>query len=253
MSRRLFRSWGILSLAWLCLATSSVGDQLGDRFAQAAIAYDASEYAEAIRLYQQVQRDGFVSAELFYNLGNAWFRQGDVGQAVLHYKKALHLQPRNGDIRHNLAFVMNDAGALASELSWISRILRYVSMREWWALSIIFWWTTAIIACLALWKRWDFSWTWPLLLSLLLTVISLSGVAVWWGLTQRPEIVVIQSGQDALFAPLEGSTPHFALPKGSTARIESTTEGWYRVRVGDRDGWIRQSAAAPVRPVFQGQ
>lgn len=253
MRGRGLRTAAVIGMAWLCLVLRGFALDPAEPFAEAARAYDNSDYAEAIRIYQQLQRDGFVAAELFYNLGNAWYRQGDIGQAVVHYKKALHLQPRNGDIRHNLAFVMNEAGALAGESGWFSRLLRYVSMREWLILSFVFLWGTALIVCMALWKTWTFLWRWPLLFSLILTAVSLSGVAVWWGLSQRPEIVVIQSGQDALFAPLEGSTPHFSLPKGSTARIESSTEGWYRVRVGERDGWIRQRAAVPVRPVFQVQ
>lgn len=219
-----------------------------ERFAEAAAAYDSGDFAEAIRLYQQLLRDGFVAAELYYNLGNAWYRQGDVGQAVLNYQQSLYMRPRDVDARHNVAFVMHEAGAITSDPGWIMRSLRWVSRTEWIILTVLFWWLTGLCASLALWREWSFSWRVPIAVLLLLALVSAAGVGVWWGLAQRPELVVVERGQDALFAPLEGSTPHFALPKGSIVRIDSTTDGWYRVRLGDRDGWIRQRAVIPVRP-----
>lgn len=237
-----------VGLAWLCFAFPVDAVTPEERFAEAATAYDEGDFAEAIRLYQQLLRDGFVAAELYYNLGNSWYRQGDIGQAVLKYKQALYLRPRNADARHNLAFVMNEAGALTSELGWLKRSLRRVSRVEWVVLSVAFWWLSGLFASLALWRSWNFSWALPIAVTLFFAVVSMAGVAVWRGLERRPELVVVERGQDALFAPLEGSTPHFALPKGSIVRMDSATDGWYRVRVGDRDGWVRQRAVIAVRP-----
>ena len=236
----------LLVMGWLVSTTMARSPE--ERFVEAAVAYDGGEYADAIRLYQQLLRDGFMAAELYYNLGNAWYRQGDVGQAVLHYLKALYLRPRDADARHNLAFVMHDAGALAGEQGWVVQGFRRLSRGEWVTLAVIFWWLTGGLVCLALWMNRGTSWGLPIGVCLLLAVVSLQGANVWRGLEQRPELVVVERGQDALFAPLEGSTPHFALPKGSIVRVDSATEGWYRVRVGDRDGWVRQRAVVPVRP-----
>lgn len=236
----------ILSLGGLTYPAAA--SAMDENFAAAALAYDAGDYAAAIRAYQQIVRDGFISAELFYNKGNAWYRQGDIGQAVLNYKRAQYLRPRDADIRHNLAFVMQEAGAIRGELGWFSRFLRQVSLHEWIAIAVIFWWVTGVLVGVSLWRQKGKAWAWPIGISAAITLVAVAGMAVWMGLRARPELVIIQSGQDALFAPLEGSTPHFALPKGSTARVEARTEGWYRVRVGDRDGWIRERAVVRVSP-----
>lgn len=68
-------------------------------------AYSAENYREAIDLYRQsIERDG-VSADVFYNLGNAYYRDGKLGRAVLSYERSLRIDPTDADARSNLAFV----------------------------------------------------------------------------------------------------------------------------------------------------
>lgn len=70
---------------------------------QAAQAYEASQFAAASQAYQQVVNQGIQNGELYYNLGNAYFKQGDLGRAILNYRRAAQLSPRDEDIRANLA------------------------------------------------------------------------------------------------------------------------------------------------------
>lgn len=68
-------------------------------------AYSAENYRLAIDLYQQsIATDG-VSGEVYYNLGNAYYRDGKLGQAVLSYERSLRINPTDADARDNLAFV----------------------------------------------------------------------------------------------------------------------------------------------------
>ena len=64
--------------------------------------FSRGEYAEAAQQYESLIADGFRDAALFYNLGNAYFEQGDFGRAILHYLRAERLSPRDPDIRANL-------------------------------------------------------------------------------------------------------------------------------------------------------
>lgn len=72
---------------------------------QADSAYNARNYPEAIELYKQSIAQEGTSSRLLYNLGNAYYRDNNLGQAILSYERALRLDPSNVDARRNLEFV----------------------------------------------------------------------------------------------------------------------------------------------------
>lgn len=73
--------------------------------AEADSAYLSDKYEDAVRLYSQAIDELGPSAERYYNLGNAHYRLGNLGAAILNYERALRLDPNNNDIRENLDFV----------------------------------------------------------------------------------------------------------------------------------------------------
>lgn len=74
---------------------------------QANKAYQAENYQEAIDLYESILTKGKHSASLYYNLGNAFYRNNQLGKAILYYEKAKLYAPRNEDIEHNLLIAKN--------------------------------------------------------------------------------------------------------------------------------------------------
>ena len=64
--------------------------------------YEAGRFAQAAQAYEQLADQGYAGSALFFNLGNAYFRQGDLGRAILNYRRAQRLAPRDGDIETNL-------------------------------------------------------------------------------------------------------------------------------------------------------
>ncbi len=72
-------------------------------FFEANRAYKSDQYREAAEGYLNLVEKGFKSGHLYYNLGNAYFRLGDLGKAILYYEKARLLIPRNDDLRFNLS------------------------------------------------------------------------------------------------------------------------------------------------------
>ncbi len=72
---------------------------------QADSAYNAEDYNRAIELYKASITNHGVSSDIYYNLGNAYYRAGQLGRAVLSYERALRVDPTNGDARTNLDFV----------------------------------------------------------------------------------------------------------------------------------------------------
>ena len=66
--------------------------------------YENKDFESAARMYENIRSQGFESAELYFNLGNAYFKQGKLGEAILNYMRAQRLNPSDEDIRHNLEF-----------------------------------------------------------------------------------------------------------------------------------------------------
>ena len=71
-------------------------------FSEANSAYSQGNYTAAIDQYQQIIEQGSVSAELFYNLGNAYLQAEDLAEAILYYEKALNASPSDDRIKKNL-------------------------------------------------------------------------------------------------------------------------------------------------------
>lgn len=78
-----------------------------DLIQQADSAYLSDDYELASSLYLKAEKELGTSSSLYYNIGNSFYRMGDLGKAILYYKRALKLDPANGDARQNLQFVMS--------------------------------------------------------------------------------------------------------------------------------------------------
>lgn len=75
----------------------------GDAMFTANELYEMGHFAQAAQAYEQLASQGYSDAALFYNLGNAYYKQGDYGRAIANYRRAQQLAPRDADIEANLA------------------------------------------------------------------------------------------------------------------------------------------------------
>ncbi len=94
--------------------------------------YQEGDFSAAAGSYRAVLEGGFESAEVYYNLGNAHFRLGDVAQAVLNYERAARLDPANEDVRANLVLVTQ---MLQDRIEPLPRF---------WVLSVFEWWMALV-------------------------------------------------------------------------------------------------------------
>jgi tetratricopeptide (TPR) repeat protein len=247
---------GALTLAlWLGVVAGAAGNQapssIRDRWEAARQAYDASDWPEAARAYQSILDEGYFSSEVYFNLGNALYKGGQPGEAVLNYRRALSLAPRDPDARANLQFVLQHAGLTPPGRHWLDAIIGRASRSEWQALQLAVYWSAAVLAGLWIVKP---GWRFALnrLLALLAVLLGFSLVAVyrWRSLERFPEVVVTEPGQQALYAPLEGATISFGAPEGSILRVMEIDAPWLKVATGKQEGWIKQTACEPVLPLF---
>lgn len=94
----------IVNLVVFCILFFSA-DGFASKISEAEAAYNSGNYDEAINLYKTVVESEGVSGQLYYDMGNAYYKAGNLGNAVLYYEKAKKLLPRNKSIINNLNFV----------------------------------------------------------------------------------------------------------------------------------------------------
>ena len=107
-------------------------------------AYIGADYEAAIKNYEQLLDSGYESARLYFNLGNAYFKKGMNGRAILNYNKALKLAPGNDDIRYNLSLANAYVQDKIEEVPvfflkrWLIDLGNRLSGNTWAVLSLVF-------------------------------------------------------------------------------------------------------------------
>lgn len=130
----------LLMLLALCLGSYSFGAEPGERqqsFVRAIDQFDRAktpeEYRESARLLESMLVDGFENGAVYYNLGNAYYRAGEFGRAIINYRKAKLYLPRNPYLTANLQQAVSMApGRLKEPASpWWTHVLFW---NQWLAL-----------------------------------------------------------------------------------------------------------------------
>ena len=99
-------------------------------------AYMRNDYISAIQIYEALLGKG-EAADVYYNLGNSYYKAGDIAKAILNYERALLLQPGNSDIRANLEIARSktiDKVEAVPEIffvSWINSLVNSMSVDAW--------------------------------------------------------------------------------------------------------------------------
>ncbi|MDD7438631.1 MAG: tetratricopeptide repeat protein [Bacteroidales bacterium] len=107
-------------------------------------AYQETNYTKAIELFTQVLSENGSTAEAYYNLASAYYKNGNIGPAVLNFHRAYRLDPSDGDTRYNLRFVSSQVTDKIEETPklfisrWLDSLSHWFGLSTWRALSAIF-------------------------------------------------------------------------------------------------------------------
>lgn len=249
MNVRLFYLLAFL-LAWnLSIVRGSAAD-FSD-FDRANKLYEQGRFGEAATAFEALTRPTPGRANIWFNLGNAYYKTGQAGRAIAAYRMAERLDPRDIALRANLQFVREKVyGDSRSRLPWWKRAVRLGTLNEWAALSAIFLWAgfaTLVYAELAKRNSTRVS-------ALLLMVAAIAGGAVAASNSDlRPGKEAIITAQEVTlrFGPLEDSQPAFQLRDGAELSVLDHKREWLFVRDTEgRSGWMPRRDAWLLPPVF---
>ncbi len=233
----------VISVFFIC--SSALFAQ--DAFDAANAAYADGRYEEAAAMYQSLL-DEQPDATLYYNLGNARFKQGELAQAILNYERALRLKPNYKDAQYNLAFAQSRITDNIVEQdfflsSWVRTVRDNLSERTWWGTSIGLF-ICALIALLLfllgreLWlRKTAFHVAWIALLFSL--IAGLNAGSLHQRNTLRNEAIITQGVVNVKSSPDRSGTDLFTIHEGTKVTIRETLGEWVNVRVGSNEGWMK--------------
>src|SRR5882724_3602968 len=121
----------LVAFLFCALSASSVLAQSDADFPKANQEFAQGHFKEAISGYEALIRAGQWSANVFYNLGNAYFRAGDFGRAILNYERALALEQHHPEATANLQIARDEARPLEMQQSWPERYLLFASINQY--------------------------------------------------------------------------------------------------------------------------
>ena len=220
-----------------------------DLFAKANKAYAEGRFGEAAANYESLIRSGKWNANLFYDLGNAWYRVGDFGQSILNYERALALDPRHPEADANLRLARDEARALELRRDWIERYVGMATVKQYTiAAAIAFWFALFITAHLFFSRRSAGR------MALIALCLIVCGASIFAIVTlengTRGDALAIVTGKDveARLATADNAKSVLALPAGSEIKILSERGDWiYAALPNDQRGWIPAANAQRVR------
>lgn len=220
--------------------------------------YEAGQFPEAAAIYQSIITAGIQDSALYFNLGNAYFKEGDVGRAILNYRRAQRLDPRDAETRTNLAIARlqtldrldkADDNAFANLVELAEE---WLTLREAAILALLLW--LLVSACLIVailvepLRRYSL---WAAGVIGFFLIIGLASMASrTYQESTAPEAVVVAEEIDVTSGPgnAEQYVVEFNLHSGAEVRITESRPDWRRVALPGNDfqGWVPASAVELV-------
>lgn len=224
-------------------------DTSTDKFSEGINFFSSGNYEEALQIWTDIYNTGYRSANLNYNIGNAYFKLNNIPDAILFYERAYLLNPADEDINYNLQIARTlvvDRFQEIPELffvKWFNFMALFFSTNSWAIISI-----SSFILCLIFLSLYIYSSVyrqkiigfWFAVIFLISSIFSLS-------LTMRNKSLVYDSHKAIISSPLvngksspdDSGTDLFVLHEGTKVTVEDEVGEWLEIQLSDGNkGWI---------------
>ena len=244
-----------MTILWGVIVSSSTKNlsagEVPKSFQEVNQLYANGKFSEAISAYQNLLKSK-TSAEIYYNLGNAYFKDGQIGKAILNYEQAKRLNPRDLDIRSNLTYSNRLIEyKIEDKRGWylrkISDLISYFRFEECWLLFFVSY-SIFLISLLISFVRKR-----PLLgkinsVLLILVIITFFPLLLKFGESgMNNEAIVTVKQAEVRYGPSTVDRIAFRLVEGLKTTIHDHKQDWYRIRLRDgRSGWVRDSEVSVI-------
>lgn len=212
-------------------------------------AYNEGMYDSALNVYHQVEKENLESGELYYNMGNTYFKTNDISSAILYYEKAKKLEPNNEDIDYNLRIANSmivDKIERVPELffkKWWNYFYNMFNANTWTIISVISWFILIFFIGLFIvsnsrgGKKLAFYFG----LLFLFTSIATFGLAsqkYYYGKEQH-EAIIFTPTITVKSSPTSNAVDLFVVHEGTKIYVLDEVQDWVKIRIPDGSiGWL---------------
>lgn len=222
-------------------------------FDKASQSYADGDYQSAIQDYKNILNQGKISAEVYYNLGNAFYKLDSLAPSIYYYNKALQLAPNDLDIQNNLQFANDQTVDLIEvdpKTGWsrfTDQISKTFTYNGWAVFAVI---CSFLMLIFGVWYYFARS---PLkkrlfftlgVLSILLAVGSVLLAYNQYNAQQDKTLaIVFAKAIDVHAEPNHNSDTIFELHEGTRLRVIDQFNGYYRIKLdNNKRGWLKEEA-----------
>ena len=222
-------------------------------FLEANQAYENGDYHSAAALYESILDADIRSGMIYYNLGNCYVKLGETGKALLNYRHAQLLLPRDGDLKFNLQYVLDQRKDRIETRDRLPIAKAFFFWYFWLSLkelSFIFLMANLIFWCVSLILLYKNHHTLRWIRTLSLCLLLIFGISLGTKVYRQNFIrqgVIITSEATVRSGNGPNHSTLFVLHEGAEFRVDEETKGWMKIRLGDgKIGWVSSSAVEVI-------
>lgn len=228
-----------------------------DKMDEANKLYSEEKYQEAVASYESILKEGKESADLYFNLGNAYYKTGDVNNAILNYERAKLLAPNDGDIDFNLQianqFVVTSVEALPQPffVRWSNNFINLNPADSWARISIL-----SFVLFLIFLGLFLFSKTVRIKrLSFIIGIVVILTSAITFSFASKQKSKINNRNNAIVFcprvtvksSPSESGTDLFLIYEGLKVELIDSIGNWNEVKLLDgNQGWLQDSCIVRI-------
>jgi tetratricopeptide (TPR) repeat protein len=240
---------GAISVPALCSQAKTNGWE--ELFFKANQAYKEGRFQEAVDGYGNIIQSGHATGHVYYNLGNAYLRLNQMGQAILNYERARILMPRDADLNFNLGYARDQTqdaisqpkGFIGTTFFWLNTLTFDELLWGFAVLNLLFW--AVLLVRLFRPSEWTY-YSSLILLALWLIAGASFGLKYFQQQTDDRAVILLQE-VNVLAGPDIQDTLLFRLHEGTIVHLERSEDGWSLLSLPDKKrGWVKKEALEKI-------
>ena len=219
-------------------------------FHEANIAYQKQEYSKSISLYEDLIKNGNLSAEVYFNLGNSYFKEGNVPKAIINYERAKKLAPDDEDVAFNLKIASLKVVDRIDNVPevfykrWIRNVATVLPANTWSIVFVMLIWLVFLTAGLyvistrSAMKK--ISFISCIVLSIFAVTTYMMSARSYSISNVEEQAIIISSSVYVKSSPDEKGNDLFILHEGTKVEVLEPFEGWKKIRIANGTiGWLK--------------
>lgn len=217
--------------------------------------YKENKFNEALQEYQALEKRNYAGKELYYNMGNCYYKANMNGMAIAYYEKALKYDPADEDIQANLRLVNSKTEDKLNEeekglAAWFKQAVNVMAADKWAKLGLTLWllgFLGFVLFKVGLLRKGFFT------AGLSWFCVSLGALALVCGylnyrmMNRHNAVVIIGPLVQVKSSPSETAKKLYDLHEGAKVSLHDASDKWYEISIDNENyGWVKKEEAVMI-------